>query len=72
MNGLIDTTDIPERRDRFRPVLRYESGRIPGRRLIRPAIVRELKRRETTPDRLWKEAPVDCPALSQSAVWTGR
>jgi len=34
MNGLIDTTEIPERRGPFRRVQRDESGTLPGRSLI--------------------------------------
>ncbi len=35
---------------------------------MRDAIVRELKHLKMTPYRLWKEARVHCPTLSQSAV----
>jgi hypothetical protein len=68
MKGPIDTTEIPERSGPFRRVLRDESGMLPGRSLIREAILSEVSRRDMTPYRLWKEARVHCPTLSQSAV----
>ena len=69
MEGPIDTSDIPEQRVAFRRLTRDSTGRLPTRKsVIRDAIVRELEHLNMTPYRLWKEAKVYCPTLSQSAV----
>jgi hypothetical protein len=68
MSGPIDTSEIPERRGSFTRVRRDADGMLPRRSMIRDMVVRELKRRGMTPYRLWKEARLHCPTLSQSAV----
>jgi hypothetical protein len=69
MGGPIDTSDIPEHKGRLDRLVRDSSGRLPARNsVVRDAIIRELKRVNMTPYRLWKEAKTHCPTLSQSAV----
>jgi hypothetical protein len=70
MEEPIDTSVIPENRVGFHRLERDHQGRLPRRRsLIRDAIRRELESRKMTPYRLWKEALVHCPTISQSAVY---
>jgi hypothetical protein len=68
MSGPIDTSEIPERRGSFTRVRRDAAGTLPRRSMIRDVVLRELQRRGMTPYRLWKEAQLHCPTLSQSAV----
>jgi len=69
LNGPIDTSDIPEHRGQFSRLERESDGRLPRKSLIRDAIARELQQYKMTPYRLWKEARVHCPTLSQPAVY---
>ena len=67
--GPIDTSDIAESTGRPNRLIRDSAGRLPTRRsIVRDAIIRELKYLNMTPYRLWKEAKLHCPTLSQSAV----
>jgi hypothetical protein len=69
MEEPIDTSEITEQRGAFHRLTRDSTGRLPMRKsVIRDAIVRELERLNITAYRLWKEAKVHCPTLSQSAV----
>jgi hypothetical protein len=69
MDGPVDPSDIPEQQGRFDRLRRDSTGRLPTKKsLVRDAILRELKRLNMTPYRLWKEARTHCPTLSQSAV----
>jgi hypothetical protein len=69
MSAPIDTSEIPESRPGAVRLKRDTSGKLPRRSRIREAILAEVARRKMTPYRLWKEARVFCPTLSQSAVY---
>ena len=67
--GPIDTSDIPELFVSSKPVRRNALGELPVRpSMTRDAIVSEMKSRNLTVYRLWKEAQRYCPQLPQSAV----
>ncbi len=69
MEGPVHTSEIPELGAGFERLKRDSSGNLPVRKsVIRDAILEELSHREMTPYRLWQEARVHCPTLSQSAV----
>jgi len=69
MEGPVDTSEIRELGAGFDRLTRDSSGNRPVRKsVIRDAILEELSHREMTPYRLWQEARVHCPTLSQSAV----
>jgi hypothetical protein len=68
MQGVIDTTEVSERRT-FQPLTRDASGSLPPRKsIIRDAVVREMQGRRYSAYRLWQLARPHYPALSQSAV----
>jgi hypothetical protein len=68
MEGLVDTSEIPERRT-FHRLARDASGRLPpGKSIIREAVSRQMKALDLTAYRLWQMARSHCPTLSQSAV----
>ncbi len=69
MEGPVDASQISELGAGFERLKRDSSGNLPVRKsVIRDAIREELSQREMTPYRLWQEARVHCPTLSQSAV----
>jgi hypothetical protein len=68
MNGPIDSSEIPERRQ-FHRLRRDASGRLPPRKsIIREAVAGQMKRLHLTAYRVWQLARSYCPTLSQSAV----
>jgi hypothetical protein len=68
MEGIIDTSEIPERR-RFDRLRRDATGKLPARKsIIREAVARETQHRHLTVYRLWKMARAHYPPLSQAAV----
>src|SRR4051812_17858518 len=68
MAGKINYTEIPKARE-FKPVQRDEQGNLPPRKSpIREAVAKEMGRQKITVYRLWKQAKLHCPTLSQSAV----
>jgi hypothetical protein len=66
-----DTSDIPERTRRGRPVMRDAKGRLPTAidSPIRDAILEELGRTGTSRYELWRAAQQHCARISKSAVY---
>lgn len=69
MSTEVDTSDIPEQRERFKRLKRDSAGMLPRRSIIRDAVVLGMEQLNFTPYRLWKTAKEYCPTLSESAVY---
>ncbi len=66
--GDVDTSDIPERKDRVR-LSRDADGNLPPQRgTIRDAVASEMGRRGLSVYALWKAAKAHAPTISETAV----
>ena len=67
----VDTSEIPEWMGPRRPALRDARGRLIKRTIgpIARAILAQLGRQRMTRYRLWQNAKVYCPTLTESAVY---